>query len=146
MAMQAAPGQATIGFVSMLPAGAAMPRLQDALFVALGVAVATLLALHLRIAVFALLGAFACGSIYLFVGMVPSRTESFWSRLFNTGFLSIVMASLVLILPGTFGAIGPGSQTVVIAIAALLPFAAICFEIVRTPRVTEIIMRSLGQR
>lgn len=123
-----------------------MPRLQDALFVALGVAVATLLALHLRIAVFALLGAFACGSIYLFVGMVPSRTESFWSRLFNTGFLSIVMASLVLILPGTFGAIGPGSQTVVIAIAALLPFAAICFEIVRTPRVTEIIMRSLGQR
>ncbi len=55
--------------------------------------------------------------------MIPSRDESFWHRLFITVFLSLVMSSLVLILPGTFGAhaVRPDVQKTVIAIAGLLP-------------------------
>lgn len=123
-----------------------MPRLQDILFVVLGVAIAILLAFHLKIAVFALLGAFGCGAIYVFAGMIPSRDEGFCNRVFVSVFLSIVVASLVLILPGTFGANRPDIETAVIALAAALPVAAVCFEIVRTPRVMETIMRSLGRR
>ena len=36
------------------------------------------------------------------VGMIPSREESLGHRLFVTVFLSVVMSSLVLILPATF--------------------------------------------
>ena len=123
-----------------------MPRLQDILFVAWGVVLAILLAFHLKVAVFALIGAFVCGSIYLFAGMIPSRHDGFWSRLFTTVFLAIVVSSLVLILPGTFGAQRPAIEHTVMAIAALLPVAAVCFEIVRTPRVVQRILRSLGRR
>jgi hypothetical protein len=123
-----------------------MPRLQDILFVVLAVALVILLAFHLRIAVLALLGAFACGSIYLFAGMIPSRNERFCNRAFVSVFLSIVMSSLVLIVPGTFGADRPDMENTIIAIAALLPVAAICFEIVRTPRVMQTILRCLGHR
>jgi hypothetical protein len=130
----------------MEPARSSMPRVQDILFGIFGAAVVTMLAFHLRIAVFALLGAFACGSVYVFAGMVPSRNESFGTRAFISGFLAVVAASLVLILPGTFGPIGRDGQTVVIAIAALLPLAALGFEVLRTPRVIERILRSLGYR
>ncbi len=123
-----------------------MPRLQDILFVILGVVLVVLLAFHLGIAVFALVGAFVCGSIYVFAGMLPSRTESLWRRAFTSGFLAAVMSCLVLILPGTFGAQRLDIQNAVIAIAGLLPVAAICFEIVRTPRVMQTILRSLGRR
>jgi drug/metabolite transporter (DMT)-like permease len=127
-----------------------MPRLrpQDVLFAVLGLVVVVLLAFDIQIAVLALLGAFACGSIYVFAGMVPSPQENFWSRLFTTVFLSVVMSSLVLILPGTFGAqaMRPEIQKTAIAIAGLLPLIAICFEIVRTPRVMQGIRRCLGWR
>ena len=123
-----------------------MHRLQDILFAIFGVAVVTLLAFQLGVAVFALLGAFACGAIYLFVGMLPSRNEGFWNRVFVSVFLSIVMASLVLILPGTFGAQRPDIKDVVVTIAGLLPLAALSFEIGRTPRVLQTILRSLGYR
>ena len=125
-----------------------MPRLQDILFGFLGLALVALMAFNIEVVVLALLGAFACGSIYVFAGMIPSRDESFWHRLFITVFLSIVMSSLVLILPGTFGAhaVGPGVRKTVVAIAGLLPLAAICFEVIRTPRVLQGIMRCLGYR
>jgi hypothetical protein len=123
-----------------------MPRLQDVLFVLWGVALAVLLAFHLKIAVFALVGAFACGAIYVFAGMIPSRHEGFWNRAFNSVFLSVVISSLMLILPGTVGATRPGVRTAVIAIAALLPVAALCFEIARTPRVLQTVLRSLRRR
>lgn len=123
-----------------------MLRVQDMLFIALGVALVVLLAFHLRIAVFALVGAFACGSVYLFAGMLPPRTESFWRRVFTTVFLAAVMSCLVLILPGTFGADAAGMAGTVLTIAALLPVAAFCFEVVRTPDVFQTILRSLGRR
>jgi uncharacterized membrane protein HdeD (DUF308 family) len=123
-----------------------MHRLQDILFVIFGVAVVTLLAFHLEVAVFALLGAFACGAIYLFVGMLPSRSESFGQRVFVSVFLAVVLACLVLIVPCTFGPHRPDMQGAVIAIAGLLPLAALCFEIGRTPRVLQTILRSLGYR
>ena len=125
-----------------------MPRLQDILFGFLGLALVALMAFNIEVVVLALLGAFACGSIYVFAGMIPSRDESFWHRLFITVFLSIVMSSLVLILPGTFGvhAVGPGVRKTVVAVAGLLPLAAICFEVIRTPRVLQGIMRCLGYR
>jgi len=107
-----------------------------------------LIAFDIQVAVLALLGAFACGSIYLFAGMIPSRSEGFWHRLFITVFLSLVMSSLVLILPGTFGAhaVRPDVQKAVIAVAGVLPLIAICFEVIRTPRVMQGILRCLGYR
>ncbi len=124
------------------------PRPQDVLFAILGLALVVLLAFDIRVAVLALVGAFACGSIYVFAGMLPDRTESFWHRMFISGFLSIVMASLVLILPGTFGLKGPHPdvQKAVGFIAGLLPVLAIAFEVVRTPRVIQGILWCLGYR
>ena len=80
-----------------------MPRPQDVLFTILAVIVITMLAFGLHVAVLALAGAFACGSIPLLAGMLPDRHESFWHRAFTSVFLSVVMSSLVLILPGTLG-------------------------------------------
>jgi hypothetical protein len=105
-----------------------------------------LLAFDVRVGVLALLGAFGCGSIYIFAGMLPARSESFWERVFVSTFLSLVMSSLVLIVPGTLGTPRPGMRTAVIAIAGLLPAAAICFEILRTPRVIRSILWCLGYR
>jgi hypothetical protein len=56
------------------------------------------------------------------------------------------MSSLVLIVPGTLGTPRPGMRTAVIAIAGLLPVAAICFEVLRTPRVIRGILWCLGYR
>lgn len=123
-----------------------MPRLQDLLFLVLGAAIAVLLAFDLRIAVFALVGAFLCGSVYVFTGMIPPRTEAFWQRAFTSVFLAAVLSCLVLIVPGTFGANAPDIAGAVLTIAALLPVAAFCFEIVRTPDVVQTILRSLGRR
>jgi ABC-type uncharacterized transport system permease subunit len=122
-----------------------MLRSQDILFGILGLTVVFLLAFQIEVAVLALVGAFACGSIYVFSGMIPSRDESFWHRIFITVFLSIVLASLVLILPGTFGSYRPDIHKTVI-IAGLLPLTAICFEVIRTPRVIQGIRRCLGYR
>jgi hypothetical protein len=129
----------------MIGPGTPMLRPQDILFGILGVALIVLMAFHFGVIVLALLGAFACGSIYLFAGMIPSRDEGFWHRIFVTVFLSFVLSSIVLILPGTFGsqAVRPGA---VIAIAGLLPLTAICFEIIRTPRVIRGILWCLGYR
>jgi hypothetical protein len=124
-----------------------MPRAQDVLFGILGLVVVILATFHLRVAVLGLVGAFACGSVYVFAGMLPARTDSFWGRVFVSVFLSIVVSSLVLILPGTFGLRGPhpGIERLVIVAASLLPLAAICFEILRTPRVAEAILRCLAR-
>jgi drug/metabolite transporter (DMT)-like permease len=124
------------------------PRPQDVLFAILGLALVVLLAFDIRVAVLALVGAFACGSIYVFAGMLPDRTEGLWHRMFISGFLSIVMSSLVLILPGTFGLKGPHPdvQKAVVIIAGLLPMLAIAFEVVRTPRVIRGILWCLGYR
>ena len=121
-----------------------MPRSQDILFGILGVALAALMAFHFGVIVLALVGAFACGSIYVFAAMIPTRDESFLQRAFTSVFLSIVLASLVLILPGTLGSPHPELRKPVIAIAGLLPLAAICFEVARTPRVMRAIRRCLG--
>jgi hypothetical protein len=124
-----------------------MPRAQDVLFGVLVLAVLVLAVFHLQVAILGLVGAFACGSLYLFAGMMPSRTESLGHRLFGSVFLSIVLSSLVLILPGTFGLHGPhpGMQRLVVDVAGLLPVLAICFEILRTPRVSQGILRWLGR-
>jgi hypothetical protein len=123
-------------------------RLQDILFGILGLVVATLLAFHFQVEVLALIGAFACGSIYLLAGMLPSRDESIWRRLFTTVFLAMVLSSLVLIVPGTFGsqAIRPAVETTVMTVAAVLPLMAIFFEVIRTPSVIRGILRCLGYR
>ena len=118
-----------------------MIRPSDVIFGILGVVVIAMLSLHMAVIVFALVGAFACGSIYVFAGMIPSRTESFWNRAFVSVFLSLVLSSIVLIMPGTFGAPQPDMQKPVLAIAALLPLSAFCFEILRTPRIIEGILR-----
>jgi hypothetical protein len=123
-----------------------MPRLQDILFGIFGIVLIGLLAFDVRVGVLALLGAFGCGSIYIFAGMLPARSESFWERAFVSTFLSLVMSSLVLIVPGTLGTPRPGMRTAVIAIAGLLPVAAICFEVLRTPRVIRGILWCLGYR
>jgi hypothetical protein len=123
-----------------------MVRASDVIFAILGVVVIAMLSLHMTVIVFALVGAFACGSIYVFAGMIPSRTESFCNRAFISVFLSLVLSSIVLILPGTFGPQRPDMQKPVLAIAALLPLAAFCFEILRTPRVADGILRWLGRR
>lgn len=123
-----------------------MPRLQDILFLILGLALIVMLAFHLRIAVFALVGAFVCGSVYVFAGMLPPRNEGFWRRVFTSVFLASVGSCLVLILPGTFGAKSADIAGTVLTIAASLPIAAFCFEVVRTPGVVGIILRSLRLR
>ena len=124
------------------------PRPQDVLFAILGVVVVVLLAFDIRVAVLAIVGAFACGAIYVFAGMMPDRTESFWHRIFISGFLAIVLSSLVLILPGTFGLKGPHPdlQKTVVVIAGLIPLLAICFEVIRTPSVIQGILWCLGYR
>ena len=124
------------------------PHTQDVLFAILGVVLLILVAFDIRVVVLALLGAFACGAIYVFAGMLPSRTESFWHRIFISGFLAIVLSSLVLIVPGTFGLQGPHPdvQKTVAVIAGLIPLAAICFEVIRTPRIIQGILRCLGYR
>src|SRR4051794_13672836 len=104
-----------------------MVRPSDVIFAILGVVVIAMLSLHMTVIVFALVGAFACGSIYVFAGMIPSRTESFCNRAFISAFLSLVLSSVVLIVPGTFGPQRPDMKPV-LAIAALLPLAAFCFE------------------
>ncbi|MCW5690476.1 MAG: hypothetical protein KIT76_18180, partial [Pseudolabrys sp.] len=83
--------------------GPRMVRAQDVLFVAFCLIVGALLALGLNVGILALVGAFACGALYLLIGMVPDRDEPFWARAFTTVFLSLVLASLVLILPATLG-------------------------------------------
>jgi hypothetical protein len=124
------------------------PRSQDILFGILGLALVILAASDIQIAVLALVGAFVCGALYVFAGMMPDRTESFWHRIFISGFLSIVLSSLVLIVPGTFGLQGPHPevQATVVVIAGLLPLVAIGFEVVRTPRVIKGILWCLGYR
>jgi len=124
------------------------PRSQDVLFAILGLALVVLAAFDIRVVVLSLLGAFACGALYVFAGMMPDRTESFWQRIFISGFLAIVLSSLVLILPGTFGLKGPHPdlQKTVVVIAGLFPLAAIGFEVIRTPRIIQSILRCFGYR
>jgi len=124
------------------------PRPQDVLFATLGLVLIVLMAFDIRVVVLALLGAFACGALYVFAGMLPNRAESFWQRVFISGFLAIVLSSLVLILPGTFGLKGPHPdlQKAVVVIAGVIPLAAIGFEIIRTPRVIQGILRCFGYR
>jgi len=121
-------------------------RAQDALFVLLSLAVAAMLALGLNVGILALVGAFACGSLYLLIGMIPDRAEPFWARAFTSVFLSLVLACLVLILPATLGAMRPGVQSAQLAIAALLPAIAFGFEVVRTPRLIAGLLRYLRWR
>lgn len=125
-----------------------MPRRQDVLFLVLGVVLIVMLAFGLQVAVLALVGAFACGSLYLITGMLPSREESFGRRVFTSVFLAVVLSSLVLIVPGTFGpdVRRPDIKEGVLAVAGLLPLIALGFEIVRTPRVMRGILRRLRQR
>jgi hypothetical protein len=123
-------------------------RLQDILFGILGAALIALMAFHAGVIVPALVRAFACGSIYVFAGMLPSRDEPLGHRLFVTVFLSVVMSSIVLILPGTLGAqtLHPEIKKAVIATAVVLPLAEACFEIVRTPRIIRGILWCPGYR
>jgi ABC-type iron transport system FetAB permease component len=123
-------------------------RPQDVLFVLFGLLVGTLLAFHFGVAVLALVGAFVCGAVYLFAGMIPSRDEPFWRRTFTSVFLSVVLSSLVLILPGTMGAQAqnPGAVKAVVRVAEILPLLAIGFEVVRTPSVIRGILWCLGYR
>lgn len=125
-----------------------MPRLQDLLFGVFGATLVVLLSFHLRIAVFALFGAFACGSCYVFTGMLPPRDEGFLRRTFTSVFLALVLASVVLILPGTLGLHGHKLmvEKAVIVIAGALPLIAIGFEIVRTPDLLGTIRRYLTHR
>src|SRR5438270_13884112 len=103
-----------------------MLRPSDVIFAILSVIVIVMLSLHMAVIVFALLGAFACGSVYVFAGMIPSRTESFGSRVFVLMFLAVVAASIVLIVPGTLGVTQPSWQKPVATIAILLTLAAFC--------------------
>ena len=123
-----------------------MPRTQDILFGLLCLVLLGLLAFHVGVVVVALVGAFACGSIYIFAGMMPPAHEGFGQRVFTSVFLSIVLSSLILILPGTLGPrmIRPDMQEAVLAVAAFPPLAAICFEVLRTPRVMRGILRWFG--
>ena len=122
-----------------------MLRLPDKLFVALSLVLIAMVAIQIRVAVTALVGAFVCASVYVFAGMLPSASEEFWRRMFTSVFLALVCSCLVLILPGTFGSLAHRRdvQEVVLIVAALLPAAAICYEIVRTPRVIQSILRLL---
>ena len=121
--------------------------MQDILFGLLCLALLGLLVFHAGIIVVALLGAFACGSIYIFAGMIPPANEGFGQRMFTSVFLSVVLSSLILILPGTLGAqvVRHDMENAVFAVAALPPLAAICFEVLRTPRVMRGILRWFGR-
>ena len=123
-----------------------MIRPSDIFFVILVVVVAALLSLHMAVIIVALLGAFACGAVYVFAGMIPSRTERFGTRVFVSVFLALVAASIVLILPGTLGPNRPNLETPVLTIAALLPLAAFCFEVLRTPGLFAGVWRWLARR
>ena len=114
-----------------------------ALGIILALVVVALMSLQLAVVVFALLGAFACGSLYVFAGMIPARSESFGNRVFVSVFLALVASSIVVIVPGTFGAPRPDLQKPVLTIAALLPVLAFVFEVVRTPRVANHVLRWL---
>ena len=78
--------------------GMPMPRPQDVLFAVLGVALVAMLAFDLGVVVLALVGAFACGSIYVFAGMMPSRDEELLEPGFHVCFSvdRIVVAGLDL--------------------------------------------------
>lgn len=118
-------------------------RASDFGFGILAVAVIALLSQDMAVIVFALVGAFACGSLYVFAGMIPARSESFWNRVFVSVFLALVASSIVLIVPGTFGAQRPDMQGPVLVIAALLPVLAFAFEVIRTPRLADNLLRWL---
>jgi hypothetical protein len=118
-------------------------RASDFVFGILALVVVALMSLHMEVIVFALVGAFACGSLYVFAGMIPARNESFWNRVFISVFLALVASSIVLIVPGTFGAQRPDLQKPVLAIAALLPVLAFVFEVIRTPRLADNVLRWL---
>ncbi len=123
-----------------------MPRFQDLLFALFAVVLAALLAFEFSVGIVALVGAFVCGSLYVFAGMVPSRDEPFGRRVLNSGFLAVIVSTLVMILPATLGVDRHKVETVIVVTAVLLPVAALAFEIVRTPRVLAAIRRSLGSR
>ena len=118
-------------------------RASDFAFAILAVTVVALLSLDMAVIVFALVGAFICGALYVFAGMIPARSESFWNRVFISVFLAIVASSIVLIVPGTFGARRPDMQGPVLGIAALLPVLALVFEVIRTPRLADNVLRWL---
>jgi uncharacterized membrane protein YjjP (DUF1212 family) len=118
-------------------------RASDFAFGILALAVVALISLHMAVIVFALVGAFACGALYVFAGMIPSRSESFWNRVFVSVFLALVASSIVLIVPGTFGARQPDLQKPVLVVAALLPLLAFAFEVIRTPRIANHVLRWL---
>jgi len=120
-------------------------RLQDLLFGLFSLAVLILMAFHLGVAAFALTGAFVCGGLYLFAGMLPPREQRFSERAFTSVFLACVLASLVLILPGTLGAPGPAVRRTVLVVAGLIPIAAFCFEVLRSPQVIRILLRWLDR-
>jgi hypothetical protein len=118
-------------------------RASDFIFGILALIVVALMLLQMAVIVFALVGAFACGSLYVFAGMIPARSESFWNRVFVSVFLALVASSIVLIVPGTFGAQRPDLQKPVLTIAALLPVLAFVFEVIRTPRLADNVLRWL---
>lgn len=118
-------------------------RTSDFAFGILALATVALMSLHMAVIVFALVGAFACGALYVFAGMIPARSESFGNRAFISVFLALVASSIVLIVPGTFGARQPDLRGPVLVIAAMLPVFAFAFEIIRTPRVANLVLRWL---
>jgi hypothetical protein len=118
-------------------------RASDFAFGILALVVVALMSLHMAVIVFALVGAFVCGALYVFAGMIPARSESFCNRVFVSVFLALVSSSMVLIVPGTFGARQPDLQKPVLAVAALLPVLAFVFEVVRTPHVANHVLRWL---
>ncbi|MBX9828917.1 MAG: hypothetical protein K2Y27_28495 [Xanthobacteraceae bacterium] len=118
-------------------------RVSDFVFGILALAVIALMSLHMAVIVFALVGAFVCGSLYVFAGMIPACNESFGNRVFVSLFLALVASSVVLIVPGTFGARQPDMQRPVLIVAAMLPVLAFVFEVIRTPRVANVALRWL---
>ncbi|MBX9846256.1 MAG: hypothetical protein K2Z80_31070 [Xanthobacteraceae bacterium] len=118
-------------------------RASDFVFGILALAVIALMSRHMAVIVFALVGAFVCGSLYVFAGMVPARSESFGNRIFVSVFLALVASSIVLIVPGTFGARQPDMQRLVLMVAAMPPVLAFVFEVIRTPRVANLVLRWL---
>ena len=124
-----------------------MLRPHDILFGLLCLVLAGLLAFHVGVIVVALVGAFACGSVYVFAGMMPPASDGFCQRMFISGFLSLVVSSLILILPGTLGArmARPDIERTVLMLAAVPPLAAVCFEVIRTPQVIRVLLRWLGR-
>lgn len=124
-----------------------MPGLQEALFGIFAVIVVALVAFHLKVGVLALLGASACGGVYLFTGMIPSRTDSFCNRAFTSTFLASVLSCVVLIVPATLGLRPPppSLERATIDIAIALPAAAFCIEVMRSPGLIRRILRLLGQ-